>query len=335
MTEPLVELEPELEPIVEVTARALPNVGAVAVLTVALGMILAVDAICRAFFGTLTGSVGWIPYLGSVISSPIRKIEQKVVSFLSGIAADVEGALGHNIHVAARLLDKALYDLELLAANIVLLGALGVAAAFHYLIHPLERFVRGSIRKVEEEIHQIERELQRQGAHVTKVITHNVFPRIQGATVSVERVIKHELQPIRHTATEAERIAKRAEKKVEALNHRVSNKALLAAIGAAIGTTALDALKCTSLGNLFNNRGCSLWNDLEDILGLLADLAAFSAICEIVPWLTGAFEDIATPFVEALAAATKELCPEPKGWASLNVAHGPLPPAQTLGPLGQ
>src|SRR5215472_15560461 len=98
MAEPVVDLAPELGPEVEVTARAAPRIGLVAILCVTLGIILSVEAVVRGFFGTVSGSVGWIPYLGSVIEKPIAKIEQKIVSMLSGLEQDVDKSLAHNIH---------------------------------------------------------------------------------------------------------------------------------------------------------------------------------------------------------------------------------------------
>jgi hypothetical protein len=319
MVEVLPELEPELEPEAVIIVRAVPEVGKIAILAVALGTILAVDAVVRAFFGTLTGSVGWIPYLGKVVEAPIHKIEQKVVSFLSGIEHDIDGALGHAIHQTAKLAEQLVKTLENTAVELILIGFLAAGFTANVLLPKLERFVRGAIRKVEEEIRRTERHVIKQGAHITRVTVHNIFPRIKGAEVAIQRVVEHELTPIRKTAHEAERIAVRTQKEVRSLRHRVSNKAILAAVGAAIGTVALDALRCVNFGNLFKKRGCGLWNDLESLLGLFADVLIFANVCAILDFLSPFVSDVAAPIVTALTDVGAGLC---RG------TIGPPPPLQ-------
>jgi hypothetical protein len=334
VAEPLVEFAPELGAETEVVVEATPQIGMVAILCVVLGMILAAEAICRAFFGTLKGAVGWIPYLGNLVETPLHKIEQKVISYLSGLEHDIDSSMGHHFHQAVQLLDKALYNLELLAANMILIGALGTAAVFHYLVHPLVRWIHGVIRKVEEEILHIERILQRAGAHVTRVIQHNVFPRLRGAEVTIKRIVEHDLRTIRRTAQEAEQIAKQAEKNVARLERHLGKKAFLAALTTAIGGLAVEALKCLNLGNLFKKHGCNLWRYLEDLIGLGLSLLALESVCEFLPQIEGAFGAIAGPMVHLLNEVPLGKCEKPDpSWAQLSVAAGPLPPAQTLGTL--
>lgn len=274
MAEPALELLPELEPEVEVTARALPRIGAVAILVVCLGIILAVDAIVRAFFGTVAGALGWIPYAGKVITSPVHKIEQKVVSFLSGLEHDIDAAIAHNIHVTARLLDHLWHSLEYMAANIVLLGALGTAAFFHYIVHPLEKWVRIQIRRVEEEIKHLEHGLHGATVVIRKTITHVIMPGIKAATVAVPRYIHRELLRIRRDAQHAEKLALHALRAARRAEGKFASKPFALAVGAALATLGLDWLRCKS--NPFNNNknACSLWNDL---LGLLGGAAIFGA----------------------------------------------------------
>src|SRR5215475_2668432 len=112
MTEIPELLDPETEVEADLVLKSAPQVGAIAILAVALGMILAVDAVCRAFFGTLTGATGWIPFLGQVVASPIKKIESKVVSFLAGLEHDIDGSLGHHIHNAAVLVNQLWHAME-------------------------------------------------------------------------------------------------------------------------------------------------------------------------------------------------------------------------------
>lgn len=70
-------------------------------LVVTLGVVFAVDALTRAFFGTVSGGIGWIPFLGQVIESPIHKIEAKVSSFLGGLETHIDASMGGYFHALA------------------------------------------------------------------------------------------------------------------------------------------------------------------------------------------------------------------------------------------
>src|SRR5438270_5715652 len=163
---------PELLPEAEVGIEAVPQIGAIALLAVVLGFILAIDAIVRGLFGTLKGAVGWIPYLGKVLTAPITVIEHKVVSFLSGLEADVDSMMAHRIHQLARLVERFWRTLERLAVYTMLVGAIAAGATAHYVIGPIERFIRGLIRKVEAELHYVAHHLRGSTVVIRKTITH-------------------------------------------------------------------------------------------------------------------------------------------------------------------
>jgi hypothetical protein len=195
-----------------------------------------------------------------------------------------------------------------MAANIVLLGFLATGAFFHYLIHPLTRFVHGAIRKVEEEIRRIERHVIREGAKVTHVVVHEILPRLRGAEVTIRHVVQHLIRPIEQTAHEAEHIANRAEKRVRALERHFGKTAFLAALAGAIGGLAVEALRCSELGNLFKNRGkCNLWKDLGSLLGLF-DILLFANACAIMDFLSPFVSEVAAPIVTALTDIGAGLC---------------------------
>ena len=46
--------------------------------------------------------------------------------------------------------------------------------------------------------------------------------------------------------------------------------AFTGALAAVLSVAGVNALRCPQFGNLFNKRGCGLWNDLDSLLGLLA-----------------------------------------------------------------
>jgi Flp pilus assembly protein TadB len=65
-------------PVAPVSIVALAALFALCALIVAIGMVKLVDAISRAFFGTVGGAVGWLPFAGRVVKRELHKIEQKI-----------------------------------------------------------------------------------------------------------------------------------------------------------------------------------------------------------------------------------------------------------------
>ena len=72
---------------------------------VAWGLVFVMDAVVRAFFGTVTGAVGWIPYAGRVISSPVLAIEHKLTSYLGGLEAHFENQMAARWHAFAGMIE--------------------------------------------------------------------------------------------------------------------------------------------------------------------------------------------------------------------------------------
>lgn len=323
---------PELEPEAPLIIEAAPQVGLLAVFTVCLGMILAVEAIVRGFFGTLHSAVGWIPYLGNLIEKPIADIEHKVVGFLGHLESDIDNQLAMHFHKLARIADRMLYILEL--------GTLlAVATVAHLLgkvdwkdVQHLWRELHKTVTRTETITKTITKTIVRNETIVKHVVLRNIIPRFKPLEYEITHALPAKIE-------RAEDIGQEALKKAEQAQHILRSKPWTkpwelpaAAVALALAKLGLDWLRCNTLGNIMKRRGCNFWSDLEGLLGLFADVAIFSAMCEILPLLTTAFTDVATPFVRALTDATRKLCPPfHSDWATLNVAAGPRPPAQSLG----
>lgn len=95
---------PELEPAVALTLkRLLIPLGTVLVFSVTYGVSRAAEQVARAFFGTLSGAVGWIPFVGDVLTAPIHKVAQKINHVLAAAALASEREIGDALHTLAAL----------------------------------------------------------------------------------------------------------------------------------------------------------------------------------------------------------------------------------------
>jgi len=98
-------------PLVQILVRALLiPFAALAGYFVAWGLVFCMDAVVRAFFGTVAGAVGWIPFAGKVISSPVLSIEHKLSSFLGGLEQHFENQMAARWHALASLVSQLAAD---------------------------------------------------------------------------------------------------------------------------------------------------------------------------------------------------------------------------------
>src|SRR5438105_8777863 len=95
-------------------AEAVPPVGPIFVpamaalftlcaLIFAIGMVKLVDKVSRAFFGTVSGAVGWIPFAGKLVAHSLHKIEQKISHVLGNAERTLDGYVALTWHNMARL----------------------------------------------------------------------------------------------------------------------------------------------------------------------------------------------------------------------------------------
>jgi hypothetical protein len=103
-------------------AEALPQLFILAGLIVSLGIVYVSDKFVRALFGTIKGAVGWLPWLGHVITAPIEQIEQKLTNALGEAESKIDSAMGASFHKLASIV---ITTAELLIALPVFLYELG------------------------------------------------------------------------------------------------------------------------------------------------------------------------------------------------------------------
>lgn len=324
----------EVAPLAPAAAELLAPLGMLCILIVVYGMVLGVDAIVRGFFGTVKGAVGWIPYLGQVIESPVHKIEQKIVSFLAGLEEHIDSAIGHSWHSLASVATHLWHTLE--RESLLMWQALKFLSGvptLHELLHA-EMWLRREIKAGEVQAEHALRHAVRAEEHQLSSVAHNIYPRLRTIEHEVERTIPREIKHARALAREAEDGVAKLWKHVQSLpGVRYIDAAIATAI-AALGLEGLNLLKCSEAGNLFKRRGCGLWTLLDGLLGVVISTLALENTCTLLPLLEASFGEVVGPVIHLLTEVPLGGCEEPPGsWAQLSVPAGPLPPRQTLGAL--
>jgi hypothetical protein len=261
------------EPIVVPAARVVlkPLLFAFATLAgyfVAWGLVFVMDAVVRAFFGTATGAISWIPYAGKVLSTPLLAIEHKLTSYLGGLEAHFDNQMAARWHALASLVTQLAYDTKAAAIldwNI----ARKVATSFG---NTVVLHVTGDIRKI---IHAVEAQIHGLVPHVTRV-TKIVGAKADGAIVRRVGALAGELDHVIDWTIPRLRARERAaEGEIGRLWKRVRRERVALGIGAAtalfvavLGRLGLGFLRCKGIRSA-GRRVCGMNPSLLD--ALLAD----------------------------------------------------------------
>lgn len=290
---------PEILPATPALVEALPPLGMLCILIVCYGLVHGVDAFARALFGTISGSVGWIPFAGKLLSSPIHKIEQKIVSFLGGLEADIDSAIGHQFHNLSRVLSWAWHtfvDSASLLWNVAkfLSGfttaeeLIRVVRHFNHAVKVAEHEAQVGIRKAEHEARVAARS-----------VAHGVYPRLRAVEHDVSRVIPREIKSARALAREATDGVAKLWQRVRSLEHALGAGAIAAAVTAVLAAVGLDWLGCKDGARRVGRSGCNLWDDLGALLGIAFIGAEIASLDELIGVAQTVTEDV-TKGVESL-----------------------------------
>jgi hypothetical protein len=220
---------------------------------VAWGLVFCVDAVTRAFFGTLTGAVGWIPFAGKVIKTPLLAVQHKLTSYLGGLEAHFDRQMAARWHAFASLVSQlaadtraaAIFDYQIARRYATLWGNAAVAAIVARA-HAVSHAVGARVHAVTQVVTRIE-----------KVITTK-------ADVYVVRKVRAIAAQIAHTVEWDIPLLRRRERaltdSVGRLWHRVKSReralglgAVTALFVAAIGRLGLGWIRCRNVGRVGRN----------------------------------------------------------------------------------
>ena len=188
------------------------------------------------------------------------------------------------------------------------------------------------LKAVTRELGRLERQERHLERDLRQGIGEDVLPRIKTLDREIHKIRTQTIPAIK--AADAQ-----AESAISNLYEWAKGKASLLGVGtfafavaAVLDTLGLGGIRCPSFGNLFNKRGCGLWNLLDDLLGVVVSALALEHVCDFLGILEDAFGAVVGPVTHLLTEVPLGGCEKPPdSWPQLSVAAGPLPPLQTLG----
>lgn len=324
----------------------MPVEGAPALALVALSF-LVLYVLCIALAHAIVALLQWVanflrslPGIGGTVAGWMEGIAKAIAHAAGGLAGGVDKMIGGAWHLLSNYVDKALN--QLIEHSAVLLHLAEIVGNGLYAVSGLRAFVRSISYVAHTALHladKLQREYQGIEAKV-RTIEHEIGAGIgNDVRTSVDHLLKWEKVAKGELATLEGELGKAVDVPLTDLEHFLGVKPLTkyldwaaGIVTAAVGLEAFNLLKCGFLRNLWNNRGCGLWQGLDDILGLLFDAVLFADLCELLPQAVTLFGEFEAPLTELISGAANAACAQiPADWAVPTVSVGPLPPPQTLG----
>ena len=246
-------------------AEALPQLLILAGLLVAAGLIYLADAFVRAIFGTVSGTVGWIPYVGKLIESPVDSIAQKVSNAMGAAEAKIDNQIGVSFHKLAGIV---VWLAEMLIALPLLVFDLGklVGELLHRTTagEQVAQAVTGSVTAVDRiAVHGIDRIRAAEASALHGIDT------LGGRVGIIEQEIQGTLDPtleaLRARQRELEDGFQRAWELIKAHEEALGLGALTGAVAIALDELGGSWIRCET-NKLIGRKLCG------SNLGLLKDL---------------------------------------------------------------
>jgi len=248
---------------------------------VAWGVVFCMDALVRAFFGTAEGLVGWVPFAGRVLTSPLHAIERKLTSFLGGLEAHFENQMATRWHTLAGLLTRWAHEAQHAAAD-----TLTLARKLAYVYGELATGRLG--KRFQTWVLAQLRGLRGQTTVIVKTVTRTVpvaVGKAAGGTVArlrpiaarVEHVLDWDLPRLRARDRYLSDQVARLWKWTRAHGRQVATSIGLGALAIALGRLGLGWLRCSKVSRL-GRRACGLdeallTDLLEDTLVILGTIS--------------------------------------------------------------
>lgn len=302
--------------------------------------VIAIALLISVIMGEISGALSGLPFPLNKLAGPVNGLAQGITHVLGLAIRKSEQFLGAAFHAFARYLDTLWHQFESEAALIAHLaeiigGQLAHVTGLSAAIKRLEQVWHGieaGVKTLTREFHGIEHRVAKLERELAKGIGNDVRVSV-GQLEQWEKAAKGQLKADERAITQT------IPGEITALENFI--KAIpgtryfdwaAGIVTAAIGTEIWNLFKCPSLLNSAKNRGCGLWNGLEDILGLFFDALIFADLCKILPEAVSLFGEVEAPLTELISGAANAACAQiPADWAVPTVAAGPLPPAQSLG----
>lgn len=295
---------PELEPVAAFTLRRLlVPLSQVVGFAVAFGMCVTVDRIARAFFGTAEGAVGWIPWVGDLLTQPIHKVEQKITAALGSWANGADAHMGDALHQLAAVIrqvgDSLRYAHLILYDVVKLLGTFLDYRSWMALYKTLVGYDHAHLERIKR--------LERGAGAQAKATTHasKVAAHAAATTATLPGVIGHEwdIPGLRERVKAVEDGATRTWKWITSHGKSVAAGAFAGAVAFALGKLGASWIRCRNWRSI-GQRVCA--TDPLAVEDWLAGLLALAGTVSVVAFVEE-LQAVESEMIDALRLFIREM----------------------------
>jgi len=287
---------------------ALVSLGLLVLLIVALGLINLMDAFVRAFFGAIDRGVGWIPWLGHVITQPVDKIGQKAINILGTAEQKVDKQIGRWFGSLAKLIEWVGHEIRRHAGLLSILATVMVGPAAVGLIKATFHAIRYEIKHAKAQLAYLYHELAVVIPNRAKALERSLGHRIAHAAAVAGGVIVHDIPGIRAGLRSLHEALDKWRARLRSLEKRLGRTAILAAVIAALAKLGIGWARCSNWNKL-GKAGCRLpVHFLNDLIAIIADFTVLTNLCTVIAWLEDGYAVVEGPLVALISDATQGVC---------------------------
>lgn len=239
-------------------------------LAVALAIALVMDK--------LSGILAGVPWVGGKLSDAVKGMAKAISNAAGTLLGGIDHLVGAAWHALARYMDK-LFG-QIAAQSSVLLHMARIVGHLVYTHSGISAAVRAATRLahaalkrthvLEREYHGIEHRVRRIERELAGGIGDDVRAELKALERELQGIEKRVIPGLRQGIQAAEGEVSDLERWLGVKAGLSTKDWATALVLTALGALGLGGLRCDSLGNVLGKRGCGLWSDLDELLGLAA-----------------------------------------------------------------
>jgi len=220
-----------------------------------------------------------IPFgVGSWLADKAQALEQTISHALGTAFHDIDHLIGSMLHTLARFMDT-LWNVIAATPHALLHVAetlVPIAAAVHAIreiahgAHVLAHTIAHRFVIIGRELYHLGHRVKALEHEIAKGIGHDLRIYIKALEQKVDHVINGTIPAIRSEVATADDAIANLYEWAKGKASLVGVGTFAMAVAAAIGLEIWNLLRCPFAKDVANNRGCSLWSALDDLLGLVA-----------------------------------------------------------------
>ena len=280
--------------------EAIPELVWFALLLFAFALVYVVRKFIQALFNPIISVVGHVPGLGGALSGALSSVEQSISNALGSVEHGIDKLMGASFHRFAELTLWLWREIKghasLLAQIASFIPGIGnVVAALRALVHHSVHANTGTAAKVktlEKELHGIEHQVKQLERDLTKGIGHDLRIHIKALEKELGHVEHKTIPAIQADVATADNAIGNLYDWIKGKANIIGVGTIATAVATALGALGLDWIKCREAKDLYNQRGCGMWSDLANLLGLAFIGAEIASLDELIGVAQTVTEDV-------------------------------------------